>query len=93
MSPQQKGGKAVSKKYAPLYPCPHCGKVYPVATPYMAWLGHMGLHGLANRYFGGDIRAAQRRLSDNGRARQEAGASWSNGAFKPYRPVMDQCNS
>ncbi len=89
MTPQQKGGKAVSQKYAPLWPCPYCGKVYPAATPY-AWLGHMGLHGLANKYFNGDIKAAQRRLRENGLARQEAGASWINGAFKPYRPVKNE---
>lgn len=89
MSPQSIGGRAVAKKYAPLHPCPRCGKVYPVCTPWHVWLGHMGLHGLADKYFGGDIKAAQKRLQQNGLARQEEGASWSNGAWGHYRPVKE----
>jgi hypothetical protein len=81
-----KGGQAVSKKYAPPY-CPRCKKEFPWATPWHSYLGHLGLHGLADRYFNGDITAAQTRLRENGLARQEAGATWQNGAFKPYRSI------
>jgi len=81
------GGKAVAQKFAPPTPCPRCGKVYPFQTSWMAWLGHMGLHGLADKHFGGDIQAAQKRLRQNGQAKQGEGASWQNGAFPPYRPI------
>lgn len=86
MTPQQLGGQALARKEAPLS-CPRCGKEFPFAHPYMAYLGHLGLHGLADRYFGGDIKAAQKRLRENGIARQDP-APW-NGAFPPYRPVTE----
>jgi hypothetical protein len=48
----------------------------------------LGLHGLADKYFGGDIKAAQKRLWQNGNARNEEGTTWRfNGAFPPYRPI------
>ncbi len=50
-----------------------------------SYLGHLGLHAIADKYFGGDINAAQKRLRENGRARQDP-APW-NGAWKPYRPI------
>lgn len=84
---QQIGGQAVAKKEAPAWPCPRCGKIYPFGTSYMAWLGHKGLHGLADRYFGGDIKAAQRRLQRNSLARQDP-APW-NGAWPKYKPVKE----
>lgn len=83
------GGLALAKKWAPAY-CPKCGKELPWTMTWYGYLGHLGLHGLADRYFGGDIQAAQRRLQENGRARQEQDASWQNGAFKPYRPIKEQ---
>ncbi|GIK42385.1 MAG: hypothetical protein BroJett011_62180 [Chloroflexota bacterium] len=87
LTPQQLGGKAVAQKYAPTHPCPRCGKLYPFLTPWMAWIGHQGLHALADKFFGGDIKAAQKRLRDNGRARQEESATWQNGASPKYRPI------
>lgn len=82
------GGLSLLEKEAPLScPRPGCDKQFPFCTPWHSFLGHLGLHGLADRYFGGDIRAAQKRLRQNGQARQEAGASWQNGAFPPYRPI------
>jgi hypothetical protein len=81
-----KGGRALIHKEAPAH-CPKCGKSFPFQTPYHSYLGHLGLHGLADRYFGGDLKAAQRRLRENGMARQDP-AVW-NGAFKPYRPIGD----
>lgn len=90
-SPQSAGGKAVAQKFAPPTPCPRCGKVYPFQTSWMTWLGHLGLHGLANKYFSGDIEAAQKRLRQNGLAKQKEGASWENGAFPPYQPVKEGC--
>lgn len=86
--PQRAGGLAVAQKEAPLR-CPRCGKEYPFLASWMSHLGHLGLHGLADKYFNGDIEAAQKRLRENGLARQEEGASWSNGAWPRYRPVTD----
>lgn len=85
-SPQSLGGQAVAKKEAPLT-CPYCGKIFDFATPWHSYLGHLGLHGLANRYFGGDLQACQKRLRENGLARQDP-APW-NGAWPKYRPVWD----
>jgi len=87
-SPQSPGGKAVAKKHAPSQ-CSRCGKSYPFATPWHVYLGHLGLHGLADKYFGGDIQAAQKRLRENGLARQEEGTSWGNGAWPLYRPIRE----
>jgi hypothetical protein len=87
-TPQSLGGQAVAKKYAPPTPCPRCGRTYPFQTSWMVWLGHLSLHALADRYFNGDIKAAQKRLRQNGLARQDP-APW-NGAFEPYRPVRER---
>lgn len=79
------GGKAIISKQPPQC-CPHCGKSMR-GKSYHSYLGHLGLHGLANKYFGGDLQAAQRRLRENGIARQDPARF--NGAFKPYRPVTE----
>lgn len=81
------GGKAVAKRTAPPY-CPRCEKEFPFATPWHSYLGHLGLHGLADKYFDGDIKKAQRRLRENGIARSDP-APW-NGAFKPYKPIQEK---
>jgi hypothetical protein len=52
---------------------------------YHSYLGHLGLHGLADRYFEGDIAEAQRRLRENDLARQDPFRA--NGAWKPYRRI------
>lgn len=83
-TPQQLGGLAVARKEAPLS-CPRCGKEFPFAHPWHAYLGHMGLHGLADKYFGGDIKAAQERLRRNSLARQDP-APWNN-AWPKYQPI------
>lgn len=83
-SPQSLGGQAVAEKHAPLS-CLRCGKQYPFATPWHVYLGHLGLHGLADKYFGGDLKAAQRRLRNNGLARQDP-APW-NRAWPTYQPI------
>lgn len=80
------GGLAAAQLDSPLN-CPRCGKEFPWFVDRMAYLGHLGLHGLADKYFNGDIRAAQKRLRENGLARQEEGATWQNGAFRPYQPI------
>lgn len=87
MKPQRLGGLAVARKTAPAV-CPRCGKAFAFETPYMAYLGHLGLHGLADRYFNGDIRAAQRRLRENGLARQDPMPY--NNAWPRYRPVQKE---
>jgi hypothetical protein len=83
-SPQSLGGLAVAKKEAPGY-CPRCGKEFPFCTEWHSYLGHLGLHGLADRYFNGDIKAAQKRLRQNGLARQDP-APWNN-AWPKYQPI------
>jgi hypothetical protein len=79
------GGKAVAQKAAPAE-CPRCGKNMQ-GRPYHSYLGHLGLHGLADHHFNGDITAAQKRLRENGRARQDPFPG--NGAWAPYRPIVD----
>jgi hypothetical protein len=77
------GGKAVAGRTPPAE-CPRCGQ--PMAgRKWHSYLGHLGLHGLADNWFGGDIQAAQRRLRRNGLARQDPAPG--NGAWPAYRPV------
>ncbi len=80
---QSLGGKAVINKAVPAR-CPYCGRSMQ-GRVYHSFLGHLGLHGLANKYFDGDIKSAQKRLRENGRARMDP-APW-NGAWQPYRPI------
>jgi len=80
------GGKAIINKLAP-DTCPHCGAEMG-GRSWHSFLGHLGLHGLANKYFEGDVRAAQKRLRENGHARQDPFPG--NGAWKPYVPVDTQ---
>lgn len=80
---RRKGGKAVIEKTPP-EKCPRC-KALMQGRTYHSFLGHMGMHGLADKYFGGDVDAAQKRLRENGLARQDPFRA--NGAFKPYRPI------
>ena len=67
--------------------CPRCGKPFPFCTPWHSYLGHLGLHGLAEKYFDGDIEAAQKRLRQNGLARQDPMPY--NGAWPKYKPVTE----
>jgi hypothetical protein len=78
------GGKAVIEKDPPAN-CPRCGKTMQ-GRSYHSYLGHLGLHGLADKYFDGDIEAAQKRLRENGRARSDPFPA--NGAWKPYQPIQ-----
>ena len=64
--------------------CPRCGKSLEGYT-WNRYLGHLGLHGLADSYFDGDLEAAQTRLRENAIARGDP-APW-NGAWKQYKPV------
>lgn len=77
------GGLAVGKLTPPDV-CPRCGRSYQGKSWY-AWLGHKGLHTLADRHFGGDIQAAQAHLRANGIARQDPVPA--NGAFPRYKPL------
>ena len=80
------GGKALVSKAPPIV-CSRCG--VPLAgRSYHSYLGHLGLHGLADRYFAGDVQAAQERLRANGLARQDPAAG--NGAWPSYRPIGGQ---
>lgn len=88
VTPQRAGGLAVAKKECPTAPCPRCGKVFPFLSSWMSWIGHMGLHSTADRYFDGDMSAAARQLAYNALAAEERGKSWSNGAWlRNYRPI------
>lgn len=87
LTPQQLGGLAVKEKPAPMI-CPRCGKQFPFLTEWHAYLGHLGLHGLADKYFGGDMAAAQKRLRQNGLARMDP-APW-NRAWKRYKPITQK---
>jgi hypothetical protein len=80
---QSLGGKAVIQKPAPA-DCPRCGQSMQGRT-YHSYLGHLGLHGLADKYFDGDIQAAQKRLRQNGLAKQDPFAG--NGAWPAYQPI------
>lgn len=81
---QSLGGQSVIEKEPPAE-CPRCGRSMQGRT-YHSYLGHLGLHGLADRYFEGDIESAQKRLRENGRARMDPFPG--NGAWKRYQPVQ-----
>jgi len=42
------GGLAVRKRYPPIR-CPKCGKEIVFGSPWHSYLGHLGLHGLADK--------------------------------------------
>lgn len=79
------GGKAVISKTPPQR-CPRCNQSMQ-GRSYHSYLGHLGLHGLADKYFDGDVQATQKRLRENGRARSDPFPG--NGAWKPYRPILE----
>jgi len=80
---QRLGGQAVIGKAVPDR-CPRCGQSMQ-GRVWHSYLGHLGLHGLADKYFEGDIQAAQKRLRENGLAKQDPFPG--NGAWKPYQPI------
>jgi hypothetical protein len=80
---QSLGGQAVISKSAPAI-CPRCNASM-VGRSWHSFLGHLGLHGLADKYFKGDIQAAQKQLRENGLARQDPFPG--NGAWRPYVPI------
>ncbi len=80
------GGRAVGNKTPPPA-CHRCGQSMTGRT-WHSYLGHLGLHGLADNWFCGDMEMAQRRLCDNGLARQDPVPG--NGAWPSYRPVMEK---
>lgn len=85
---QSLGSKALASKSPPAR-CPRCYADFRGRSWY-SWLAHKGLHGLADRYFGGSVSKAAERLARNGLARQDV-APW-NGAFKhkPIKPFIPQ---
>ena len=80
-----RGGQAVARKAAPAR-CPRCGASME-GRSWHGYLGHLGLHGLADRWFGGDLEAAQRRLRENGLARQDPVPE--NGAMPRFVWVLE----
>jgi hypothetical protein len=79
------GGQAVKHKTPP-ETCPRCSQRM-AGRKWHSYLGHLGLHGLADRYFDSDIQAALRRLRSNGLASQDP-APW-NGAWPSYVPITE----
>lgn len=79
------GGRAVKDKTPPGV-CPKCGQDMSGRT-WHSYLGHLGLHGLADRYFDGDTDACQKRLRENGMARGDP-IPWNN-AWPKYVPIAD----
>jgi hypothetical protein len=77
------GGRTVTSKIPPAR-CPRCGRSMK-GRVWHSYLGHLGLHGLADKYFGGDLKAAQKRLRNNGLARQDPIPC--NHAMPRYCPV------
>jgi hypothetical protein len=53
---RQLGGQAVKRKTPP-QTCLRCARSM-VGRAWHSYLGHLGLHGLADKYFGGDLQAA-----------------------------------
>jgi hypothetical protein len=80
------GGKAVASKTPP-DKCPRCDEPM-TGRSWHSYLGHLGLHGLADNWFAGDVEAAQRRLRRNGLARQDPFPG--NGAWPEYRPITEE---
>jgi hypothetical protein len=82
------GGLAVRSKTPPAF-CPRsgCEKHFPKGTKWHSYLGHLGLHGLADKYFNGDLHAAQAHLRSNGLASGDP-APWNN-AWPKYKPLPD----
>lgn len=78
------GGKAVKKKATP-DKCPRCGETM-AGRKWHSYLGHLGLHGLADHHFSGDMQKAQERLRSNSLAKQDP-APWNN-AWPKYRPIL-----
>lgn len=83
MTPQQLGGLAVRNRTPPRF-CLRCHADFRRKS-YHQYLGHMGLHGYADKYHNGDISKAATHLARNGLARQDP-APW-NGAF-PYKQAQ-----
>jgi len=80
---QRLGGQAVIGKAVPDR-CPRCSQSM-CGRVWHSYLGHLGLHGLADRYFEGDIASTQKRLRENGWARMDPFPG--NGAWRRYVPL------
>ena len=66
---RRKARRAQAKAAVPAA-CPHCGCPLD-GYDFNRYLGHLGLHGLADNHSNGDLVAAQRRLRQNGLAGQD----------------------
>lgn len=87
MTPQALGGIA-TKELSPPARCPRCGASMR-GRSWHSYLGHKGMHGLADRAFAGNVSAAARQMAKNALARAENGATWANGAWLgAYKPLI-----
>jgi hypothetical protein len=80
------GGLAVVDKITPPL-CPRCG-CNMEGRSWHSYLGHLGLHGLADHHFASNIEAAQRHLRENGLARQDPYPE--NSAWPTYQPITQK---
>ena len=72
---RQRGGRTTAGKVAPAA-CRKCGKTF---SSHLAYAGHLGLHGLADRYCGGDMKEALTKFNLLGIAATDCCPA--NGAF------------
>jgi hypothetical protein len=79
---RQRGGRITAAKAAP-GPCPKCGKTFP---SHLAYAGHLGLHGLADRYCQGDLKQAVVKFNLLGIAATDSHPG--NGAFARAHQVQ-----
>jgi hypothetical protein len=61
---RRRGGKTTASLPAP-GPCPRCGRRF---ESHLQYAGHLGLHGFADRYTEGDLKAAGLKLGIVGAA-------------------------
>lgn len=79
------GGAAVAK-LTPPDRCPLCDR--EIRGNWYAYLGHLGLHGMADNHFGGDLIAAQKHIRQNGLAAQDPFPT--NQAWPQHKPLPAQ---
>ena len=72
---RRRGGRTTSNLPAP-GPCPRCGRKFKT---HMQYAGHLGLHGFADKYTDGDMKAAGLKLGIIGAAATDPFPE--NGAF------------
>lgn len=83
---RSRGGQKVAQRQPP-DTCPHCNAPMQ-ARKWHSYLGHLGLHGLADNWFNGDIEAAQKHLRENGLAINSPGPAADTYVSLPRKDVL-----